>query len=100
METFEKCTILFKVKEGEDSNRRNTRQVFRGLKSESDAEIGQKGAFFKGLLGWGTSLLENKIGDIGIFFHLPAYGGGGSLAIIMTRPYDRLYRERQQLLFQ
>ena len=48
-ETFEKCSILFKVKEGEDFNRRNTRLVFRGLKSESDTEIGQKGAFFKGL---------------------------------------------------
>ena len=48
-ETFEKCSILFKVKEGEDFNHRNTRQVFRGLKSEPDTEIGQKGAFFKGL---------------------------------------------------
>jgi hypothetical protein len=48
-ETFEKRSILFKVKEGEDFNRRNTREVFRGLNSKSDAEIGQKGAFFKGL---------------------------------------------------
>jgi hypothetical protein len=47
--TFEKCSILFKVKEGDDFNRRHTRQVFRGLKSEPDAEIGQKGACFKGL---------------------------------------------------
>jgi hypothetical protein len=48
-ETFKKCSILFKVKNGENFNRRNTRQVFRGLKSESDSEVGQKGAFFKGL---------------------------------------------------
>ena len=46
-ETFKKCSILFKVKEGEDFNHRNTRLVFRGLKSESDAEIGQKGRFSK-----------------------------------------------------
>jgi hypothetical protein len=46
-ETFKKRLILFKVKEGEDFNHRNTRLVFRGLKSESDAEIGQKGRFSK-----------------------------------------------------
>jgi hypothetical protein len=28
-ETFEKRSILFKVKEGEDFNRRNTREVFQ-----------------------------------------------------------------------
>jgi uncharacterized protein with PIN domain len=48
---------LFKVKEGGDFNHRNTRQVFRGLKSESDAEIGQKGVFSKGLRG---VLMETK----------------------------------------
>jgi hypothetical protein len=47
METFKKCSVSFKIKEGEDFNRRNTRLVFRGLKSESDAEIGQKGRFSK-----------------------------------------------------
>jgi hypothetical protein len=46
---LKKGSILFKVKNGENFNRRNTRQVFRGLKSKSDSEIGQKGAFFKGL---------------------------------------------------
>ena len=51
-ETLEKFSILFKVKEGDDFNHRNTRLVFRGLESESDAEIGQKGTFFKRL---GTS---------------------------------------------
>jgi hypothetical protein len=51
-ETLEKCSILFKVKEGDDFKHRNTRLVFRGLESEPDAEIGQKGTFFKGL---GTS---------------------------------------------
>jgi RHH-type rel operon transcriptional repressor/antitoxin RelB len=49
IETFEKGSILFKIKEGDDFDRRNTWQVFRGSKFESDAEIGQKGAFFKGL---------------------------------------------------
>jgi hypothetical protein len=49
-ETFEKCSILFKVKEGENLNHRNIPLVFRGLRFESDAEIGQKRAFFKGLL--------------------------------------------------
>ena len=48
-EAYEKRSILFKVKEGVDFNHRNTREVFRGLKSESDAEIGQKGTFFIGL---------------------------------------------------
>jgi hypothetical protein len=28
-ETFEKCTVLFKVKEGENSNHRNTRSLSR-----------------------------------------------------------------------
>jgi hypothetical protein len=61
-EAFKKRLILFKVKEGEDFNHSNTRLVFRGLKSESDAacppsracslrrggrEIGQKGRFSK-----------------------------------------------------
>jgi hypothetical protein len=35
-ETFEKCSILFKIKEGENSNHRNTPVVFRGLEFESD----------------------------------------------------------------
>jgi hypothetical protein len=29
METFEKCSILFKFKEGEDFNRRNTSSILR-----------------------------------------------------------------------
>jgi len=56
-ETFEKCSILFKVKEGESFNRRNTLSILRiKLKLhfvqnvESDAEIGQKGTFCKGLI--------------------------------------------------
>jgi hypothetical protein len=70
-ETFQKCSILFKVKEEKDFNRRNTRLVFRGFTRQSamagknliltqparhreplrrgGREIGQKGAFFKGL---------------------------------------------------
>ncbi len=40
---------MFNVKEGENSNHRNTFKVFRGLEFESDAEIGQKGASFNGL---------------------------------------------------
>ena len=50
-ETYEKCSILFKIKEGENLNHRNTSLVFRGLRFESDAKIAQKGAFFKGLKG-------------------------------------------------
>ena len=45
-ETFEKWSILFKFKEGENFNHRNT-GVFRGLKFEPNAEIEQKGAFCK-----------------------------------------------------
>jgi len=48
---------LFKVKEGEDFNRRNTLSILRIAlklhyvpKSEPDAEIGQKGVFFRGLV--------------------------------------------------
>ena len=56
IETFEKCTILVKVKEDENSNPPDHHRdkpeytvVFRGLEFESDAEIEQKGVFFKGL---------------------------------------------------
>jgi hypothetical protein len=55
-ETFEKCSILFKFKEGEYFNRMNTFSILRiKLKLhcvqnvEPDTEIGQKGAFCKGL---------------------------------------------------
>jgi len=56
-ETFEKCSILFKAKEGENFNHRNTWSILRinppkfggGLKFEPDAGIGQKGTFCKGL---------------------------------------------------
>ncbi len=55
-ETFEKCSILFKFKEGENYNHRNTMSILRiALKLhfvqnvEPDTEIGQKGAFCKGL---------------------------------------------------
>jgi len=55
-ETFEKCSILFKFKEGENFNHRNTFSILRiKLKLhceqnvEPDTEIGQKGAFCKGL---------------------------------------------------
>jgi hypothetical protein len=58
IETFEKCSILFRFKEDENFNRRNTLSILRinppkfggGLKFESDAEIGQKGPFCKGLI--------------------------------------------------
>jgi hypothetical protein len=48
---------LFKFKEGESFNHRNTLSISRinppkfggGLKFEPNAEIGQKGGFFKGL---------------------------------------------------
>ena len=57
LETFEKCSILFKTKEGENFNHRNTLSILRinppkfggGLKFEPDAGIGQKRAFCKGL---------------------------------------------------
>jgi len=56
IETFEKCSILFKFKEGENFNHRNTWSILRiKLKLlceqnvEPDTEIGQKGAFCKGL---------------------------------------------------
>ena len=66
MESFEKRSILFKIKEGENFNRRNnTRLVFRGLKSEFDAEIGQKGTFSKALylIGCGTQIIDQR-GDV------------------------------------
>jgi hypothetical protein len=61
---FEVFAYLFKVKEGEDFNHRNTRSISRIAlkvsadaslrvtkvpKSEPDAEIGQKGTFCKDL---------------------------------------------------
>jgi hypothetical protein len=57
--TLTKCQYLFKFKEGENFSHRNTLSILRinppkfggGLKFEPDAEIGQKGAFCKGLLG-------------------------------------------------
>ena len=56
IETFEKCSILFKFKKGEYFNRRNTFSILRiKLKFhcvqnvEPDIEIGQKEAFCKGL---------------------------------------------------
>jgi len=53
---------LFNSKEDENFNRRNTLSILRinplkfggGLKFESDAEIGQKGAFCKGLKIYST----------------------------------------------
>jgi len=56
-EAFEKHASLFKFKEGDNFNRRNTRSILRinppkfggGLKFEPDAEIGQKGGFCKSL---------------------------------------------------
>ena len=55
-ETCEKCSTLFKFKEDENLNRRNTLSILRiKLKLhfvqnvESDAEIGQNGTFCKGL---------------------------------------------------
>jgi len=69
LETFEKRSILFKAKEGENFNHpsticrtygagRNTLSILRinppkiggRLKFEPDAGIGQKGAFCKGLI--------------------------------------------------
>ena len=47
-ETFEKCSILFKTKKGENFN---PPKFGSGLKFESDGGIGQKGAFCKGLTG-------------------------------------------------
>jgi len=55
-ETFEKCSILFEYKEGENFNRRNILNISRIAlklhsvpKFEPDAVIGQKGTFCKGL---------------------------------------------------
>jgi len=46
-ETCEKCSFLLKFKKGENFNHMNTLSIFRGLKFEPDAEIGQKGGFSK-----------------------------------------------------
>jgi len=43
-EPVSKRSSLFKVKEGENFNHRDT-LLFRGLKFESDIEIGQNGTF-------------------------------------------------------
>ena len=51
---FEVCAYLFKIKEGEDFTT-GIHGVFRRLKSEPDAEIGQKGTFCKGLEKKGES---------------------------------------------
>ena len=48
IETFEKCSILFKSKEGENFNHRHTLSISM-IKILPDAGIGQKGAFCKGL---------------------------------------------------
>jgi hypothetical protein len=50
---FEKCSILFKIKEGKISTA-GILSIFRGLKFFPDAEIGQKGAFCRGLGKGGT----------------------------------------------
>jgi len=44
-EPVSKGSILIKVKKDENFNHRNIYPIFRGLKFESDAEIGPKGAF-------------------------------------------------------
>jgi len=57
IETFEKCSFFFKFKSKiPDFERGKAKilttgihRVFRGLQFEPDAEIGQKGAFCKGL---------------------------------------------------
>jgi hypothetical protein len=46
LKSFEKPSILFKVTEDENLTA-GIHIVFRGLKFESDAEIGQKGTTFK-----------------------------------------------------
>jgi hypothetical protein len=53
-ETFEKCSILFKVKECENFNHRNTLSILRIAlklhcvpKFEPDTEIEQKGGVFQ-----------------------------------------------------
>ena len=51
-ESLEKCSILPKFKEGDPAMAGLTtgiHGVFLGLKFEPDAEIEQKGAFYKGL---------------------------------------------------
>ena len=52
MFNFEVCAYLFKIKEGENFNHRNTRSISRIAlklhcvpKFEPDADIGQKGTF-------------------------------------------------------
>jgi hypothetical protein len=58
METFEKCPFLFKIKACEKNNhpvevpgQAGICVIFRGLFFEHNEEIGQKGAFCKGLKG-------------------------------------------------
>ena len=48
IETFEKCSTSFKFKEDEIFNLEDI-LLFRGLKFESDNEIGRKKAFCEGL---------------------------------------------------
>ena len=58
LETFEKCQFLFKFKEGDNFNHRNTLSISRinppkfggGLKFESDADIGGKDSFRSGTM--------------------------------------------------
>ena len=45
---IQKRDILFKVKEREACNHRNTFVVFRGLQAERDAEIGENSRLWMG----------------------------------------------------
>jgi len=79
-EIFEKRSILFKFKEDEDFNRPDEKPIGTcihtlgilriyppkfggGLKSESDAEIGQKGMLFKDLMRF-LRLLNSMPGPV------------------------------------
>jgi hypothetical protein len=86
-ETFAKCSFLFKFKEGENFNHRHTICISRiKLKLhfvdnvETAAEIGQKGAFCKGLRDMhrqgALSLLGFKcINPVRSFCHLDHFMG-------------------------
>ena len=61
MLNFEVYAYLFKFKEGDNFRTTGIHGVFRGLKFEPDAEIGQKGVFLKGLTKKGLDRISGRL---------------------------------------
>jgi hypothetical protein len=57
-ETFEKCSILFKVNEGENSNHRNTLKYFEDYNLSLTPRLGKRGRFSRVSLFLGVGVLE------------------------------------------